>query len=62
VLVEQVDVVGPEPLQGSVHDFPDVPGAAVEPHLLAVRDMEPELGGAPLKNAGKTGCFSADRV
>ncbi len=46
VLVEEIDDIGLEPLQGSFRHFPDVLGAAIETRLL-VRfrvDVEAELG------------------
>ena len=45
VLVEQVDHVAAEPLQGCVGDAADLFRATVEPDALAVLDAPPELGG-----------------
>ena len=45
VLVEQVDAVGPEPLERRLRDLPDVLGPAVEARLLPALDLEAELGG-----------------
>ncbi len=50
VLVEEVDVIGAEPLQRGVGDLLDVRGAAVEPGDAAhagalLRDLETELRG-----------------
>ena len=43
MLVEQVDMVGVEPLQRSIHDLADVLGAAVEADDLAVSIRKPNL-------------------
>ena len=45
MLVQQVDAVGLQPLQGGVHDLPDVFRPAVQPYLLPALDLEAELGG-----------------
>lgn len=46
VLIEQVDVVGAQPLQRSVDNLADVVGLRVQP-LETVVDVEAELGGDP---------------
>jgi hypothetical protein len=46
MLIEQVDAVGPQPLQRSLDDIADMLGPAVEPDHRAVRiELEAELGG-----------------
>jgi hypothetical protein len=47
MLVEEVDDIGPEPLQRSVGDLADVSGPAIQADLLAGFgiDLEAELGG-----------------
>src|SRR5271165_1598704 len=46
VLIEQVDPVGPKPLQGRLDDLADMRGAAVESDDRTTRiELEPELGG-----------------
>jgi hypothetical protein len=45
VLVEQVDHVGPQPLQRCLRDTADLLGAAVQPRHLTVLNVPAELGG-----------------
>jgi hypothetical protein len=46
MLVEEIDDIGPEPLQRRLGDLPDVLGAAVHAALSAISiEFEAELGG-----------------
>jgi hypothetical protein len=45
MLVEEIDVIGSQPAQGSFHRLADVLGPAVEARDRPVLDAEPELCG-----------------
>jgi len=45
VLVEQVDDIDAEPLEGGIRDRLDLRGPAVQAGLLALDEVEAELGG-----------------
>jgi hypothetical protein len=45
MLIQQVDVIGLEPLQGSIHDLLNMVGTTVQPVGLVARERKSELRG-----------------
>jgi hypothetical protein len=43
MLIQQVDVIGLEPLQGSIHDLLDMVGPTVQPMEPVARERKSEL-------------------